>query len=106
IVVHNAFVSDRSGTMPFAGRDVPSARLADAVSDKVDFLKIDVDGAELQVLDGAAGLIERHHPFVMIEVTPVTLPPVKAWFGARGFAVAGEIGPGSYVNLFWRYGAA
>lgn len=39
--------------------ELPTIRLA----------KIDVEGAEMQVLGGMAGLIERDHPYLFIEVT-------------------------------------
>jgi FkbM family methyltransferase len=35
---------------------------------RVDFLKVDAEGAEDKVLDGARGLIERDHPLIMMEV--------------------------------------
>jgi FkbM family methyltransferase len=35
---------------------------------RVDFLKVDAEGAEDKVLDGARTLIERDHPLIMMEV--------------------------------------
>jgi FkbM family methyltransferase len=34
---------------------------------RVDFVKIDVQGTEMHVLDGARGVLERHHPHVLVE---------------------------------------
>ncbi len=36
--------------------------------EKVDFLKVDAESAEDQVLDGARGLIARDHPSILMEV--------------------------------------
>ena len=38
------------------------------ISEKIDFVKIDVEGAELRVLDGAQALIERSRPSMFVEV--------------------------------------
>jgi hypothetical protein len=105
IVVRTAFIG-AGGTVEFGGERVPVLPLADGVTEPVDFLKIDVDGAETEALQGAATLIETHHPFVMIEVTPVTKTPVGNWFTARGYRLVGEIDHGAYCNLFWRHGVA
>jgi FkbM family methyltransferase len=35
---------------------------------RVDFIKVDAEGAEDKVLDGARALIERDHPLIMMEV--------------------------------------
>jgi len=39
----------------------------------LDFMKIDVEGAELHVLKGAIETIQRRHPTILIEVTDGTL---------------------------------
>lgn len=40
---------------------------------KVDFIKIDVEGAEIKVLDGAKETIINHHPDILIEVVEKNL---------------------------------
>jgi FkbM family methyltransferase len=37
-------------------------------SERMDFAKIDVEGYELQALQGMANLIERHHPILAMEI--------------------------------------
>jgi FkbM family methyltransferase len=35
--------------------------------DRLDFMKVDVEGMELEVLSGAAETIEHHHPMLLVE---------------------------------------
>ncbi|MET0705314.1 MAG: FkbM family methyltransferase [Tardiphaga sp.] len=46
---------------------VPMARLDAVVDETVAFVKIDVEGHELNVLNGATGLIERCQPVFLVE---------------------------------------
>ena len=46
---------------------VPMARLDSVVEQNVAFVKIDVEGHELNVLNGATGLIERCQPVFLVE---------------------------------------
>lgn len=50
--------------------------------DRLDLVKVDVEGAELAVLDGAAETLRRFRPIVVIECNPATL----ARFGGTGYA--------------------
>jgi FkbM family methyltransferase len=51
---------------------VPVRRLDDLVSeDKVDVVKIDVEGAELGVIRGSSALIDRCRPIIMFESAPL-----------------------------------
>ena len=52
------------------------------VEEKVDFLKIDVEGYEGQVLGGAEALIERDHPTIFLEMHPHMLE--RFGFTTRG----------------------
>jgi FkbM family methyltransferase len=46
---------------------VPVVRLDDTISEKIDVMKIDVEGAESIVVQGARRLIEKHRPSVISE---------------------------------------
>ncbi|UTD28285.1 FkbM family methyltransferase [Bradyrhizobium sp. WD16] len=46
---------------------VPTARLDEVVQDDVEFVKIDVEGHELSVLNGANRLLERCQPVFLVE---------------------------------------
>lgn len=87
--------------------------------DRLDFIKMDVEGYELQVLSGAQRALERFRPKIMLEVNPTALqqhdsdPPMLQDFlrsrnyglsraGADGLAAISDIsdGPGTYFNVF------
>ncbi|MBX3463453.1 MAG: FkbM family methyltransferase [Planctomycetes bacterium] len=57
------------------GVDVEVARLDDvlASAERLDFVKIDVEGLELEVLHGATGLLRRHRPVLLFEVNEAAL---------------------------------
>lgn len=63
--------------------------------EKVDFMKIDVEGMEFEVLEGAARMIERNRPMLMVEVFRPKVAAFKAWCAARGYRIEVEFG---YVN--------
>ena len=95
VIIHQCALSDRDGVAelrvpyrgememhgtstlepgnPLAGstyvRQVPCtlARLDDAVREPVGFMKIDVEGHELAVLDGATNTLREHQPVLLIE---------------------------------------
>jgi FkbM family methyltransferase len=63
-------------------------------SQDVDVLKIDVEGAEAQVLEGGRLVLEHSRPTVMFESSPDPYPQSRArmalifeWFDRRGYAV-------------------
>lgn len=51
----------------------------------VSFLKIDVEGHEREVLDGARRTLERDRPVVLVEVKPRNLDDVTRFFEARKY---------------------
>ncbi len=60
-----------------ASESVPVTRLDDWVADRdlahVDVIKLDIEGAELRVLDGARATLERFRPVLVVECNPVAL---------------------------------
>ena len=50
------------------GRKIPKVKLDDFLElDSLDFIKIDVEGMEKEVIDGAIGLIEKFKPILYVE---------------------------------------
>lgn len=81
---HRAAASDRIGSVTIEvaeqpghahvtdkpvqhGQTVPTLTLDSLRLERVDFLKVDVEGHESQVLRGAEALIAAHQPFVFLE---------------------------------------
>ncbi len=81
--------------------EVPTERLDDVYKGHAGFIKIDVEGHEQAVLDGAIETIRRCQPRVLVEVidqlSPGGLKRARAFFdrlGYRGFFVhEGELKP-------------
>lgn len=54
--------------------DIPQVALDDVISDRIDLIKIDVEGAELQALSGMSALLERSENLrVIIEWNPACM---------------------------------
>lgn len=65
--------SDAAGDVPLLCLD---EELQNAV--RIDVIKIDVEGWELDVLRGAARVIEKHRPLIYVEASDATFPEVRA----------------------------
>ncbi|MDB5808188.1 MAG: hypothetical protein JWN94_310 [Betaproteobacteria bacterium] len=57
------------------------------ISAKVDFMKIDVEGMELEVLAGAERVIAQSRPKIMIEVFRSQMPWFNAWLETHQYSV-------------------
>lgn len=66
---HNAVVKE-SGEVK-----VPIVTIDSQVSGRIDFMKIDIEGFEINALRGAARVIREHRPRLVIEVHPTMFPP-------------------------------
>ena len=70
----------------------------------VDFIKIDVEGMELDVLQGAQRLVARCHPMMMIEVQDANRTALLALAAQLGYALEWEVKhSGGYANLFFAF---
>jgi FkbM family methyltransferase len=97
----------------FANPDNKGDALVEAVSldefllgrtERVDFLKVDAEGAEDKVLDGARAIIERDHPLIMMEVHHfdgrLENSPVPARLVTMGYRLE-QIDRGYLTSHFW-----
>jgi len=64
---------------------VPTFRLDQLIHDRVDVIKIDVEGAEGLVVEGGWSLIEKHRPAIVTEFSPEMLGRVSRVKGADYF---------------------
>ena len=103
-----AFISDSSVARPdfqgdgFFKETVKVIRLDDLGLPKVDFIRMDIEGAEHAALKGAMGIIDRDLPNALIEIHPHILrenfgtspEAVEQIFRSRGYRVfaIGEAG--------------
>jgi FkbM family methyltransferase len=73
----------------YRGIDVPMARLDDVYSGRCGFIKIDVEGHQQAVLEGAVETIRRCQPRLLVEVedrlSPGGLGPACAYFDRLGY---------------------
>ena len=82
------------------------APLDSMVSGRVDFLKIDVEGMEMSVLAGAAGLIGSWRPLIFIEIANRNTPAFMAWLDGAGYRVARIFTDKGHANYLLAPGGA
>ncbi len=74
------FIADPAG-------DVPLVTLDALVTGRVGFLKLDVEGMEMDVLAGAAALIAAHRPVLYVEVVDTAIARFMAWVDAHDYRI-------------------
>ena len=57
------------------------------INEKIDFVKIDIEGAELAVMDGMKQLIERCRPLIFVEVNNENLSGFATMVEVIGYQV-------------------
>jgi FkbM family methyltransferase len=55
--------------------------------DRLDFIKIDVEGMELEVLEGGRNTIEKCRPWAYIEFWNVDTAKLKSWFDSKDYTI-------------------
>lgn len=67
------------------GIGVPAVPIDLLGLDRLDLLKLDVEGMELLVLAGAESSIAKFRPLIWVEIWPVNYGPVGDWFRSHGY---------------------
>jgi FkbM family methyltransferase len=78
---------------------VRSASLDALITGPVDFIKIDVEGMELDVLAGATRIVAGSRPKIMIEVFRHHIPRFEQWLNLNQYRVAHRVEYVHAVNL-------
>ncbi|MDR0741739.1 MAG: FkbM family methyltransferase [Rickettsiales bacterium] len=69
----------------------------DISAEKVDFVKIDVEGFELKTLAGMRMMIARFHPAVLIETFAESYAAVSDFFAKLGYGQKDKFADGNYL---------
>jgi FkbM family methyltransferase len=72
---------------PEACSMVPVVTLDSLALDRLDLVKIDVEGMELEVLRGGQSILARHHPVLYVEVAKSDRVAIGDLLGALGYRV-------------------
>jgi FkbM family methyltransferase len=65
--------------------DVSAISVDSLALDRVDLMKIDVEGMEMEVLEGARRTIETHHPILTIEELKSDRAALRTWLDGFGY---------------------
>ncbi|MCK9387799.1 MAG: FkbM family methyltransferase [Sulfuritalea sp.] len=66
---------------------VRTVRIDDMQLDDVKLMKIDVEGMEDKVIDGARSTIERNRPVLFVETFKTDFPPIQDYLGTQHYAI-------------------
>ncbi len=83
-----------------AGGAISSVPLDAVISERVDFIKIDVEGMELDVLAGAKRLVGEWRPSILAEAFNANIPQLEEWARRNRYQIAARFAYVNSVNLF------
>ena len=102
---HHRAISGTSGErIDLLGEEVETITLAEAIPVDADFVKIDIDGMELESLDGLLAGLECSQAWLMIEVRAKDVGLFKERVARIGYRLDREMQRKVDSNLFFRPG--
>lgn len=85
----NEFIGQAVDYAAAAGAEIACLSLDALNLSRLDFLKIDVEGMELEVLEGGRAAIQRSHPMMIVEALKAERLKLQGWLEREGYQVLG-----------------
>jgi FkbM family methyltransferase len=67
--------------------DIRTVALDEFNLPRVDFIKLDIEGMELEALEGAANMIEKSRPILLVEKIKTNAEQLGRWLEGRGYTL-------------------
>ena len=96
--IHSA-VGKHEGTISFLNTKVPVNSLDNLLREPFKFIKIDVDGMEMEALQGVSNYLETYRPKIMIEVLHSLDTPFKEFLKTARYRVIASQDRFNYTNF-------
>ena len=74
-----------NGHMVKTSMDRVTTLSIDSFDERVDFIKMDIEGMEDKALSGATVTVDRHRPICFVEIFKTDVPYVVEFFRSRGY---------------------
>ncbi len=98
--VLNIWPDSACGSIQVRGLDVPRRPLDQIVEGPWNFIRVDVDGAEIDVFEGAEGILLNNSPKLMVCIKERLGNDVIEWLKGRGYSLVNTITDGTKHNHF------
>ncbi len=85
------------------GTEVVVVTLDELISEKVDFIKVDVQGKEIDALAGAKNLISSYQPDMLVEVAKNHIKDFRKFLEAVRYQTVKAFDRGRYVNFYIKH---
>lgn len=84
---NNEFIGQAIDYSPESSVEIRKMALDDLKLSRVDLIKIDIEGMEIEALEGAQQTIEKCHPIILVESIKAGADRLRSWLQNRGYNV-------------------
>ncbi|NEN92798.1 MAG: FkbM family methyltransferase, partial [Okeania sp. SIO3H1] len=85
------------------GQELVVVPLDEIITEKVDFIKMDVQGKEIDVLEGAKNLISSYRPDMLVEIAKNHIKDFRKFLAAVNYQTVKAFDHGRYVNFYIKH---